>query len=136
MKTISTAHAPRPAGHYSQAVVHNGFVFVAGQLPLNPITQKPLEPSELDEGTQAALADAQTERTLRNVEAVLVEAGTDLNHVLSATLFVVGRDLWPPVNAAFSRVFGGHKPARAIVPVPELKPGCLVEIQVVAALPG
>ena len=134
MEFISTAQAPRPAGHYSQAVVHNGLVFVAGQLPLNPITQKPLDLSELDGDTQDALADAQTERTLRNVEVILHEAGSDLDHVLSATLYVVGRDLWPPVNAAFSRVFSGHKPARAIVPVPELKPGCLVEIQVVAAI--
>jgi 2-iminobutanoate/2-iminopropanoate deaminase len=111
-------------------------VYVAGQLPLNPVTSKPLDASELEDASPEALADAQTERTLRNVEAVLAAAGTDLSRVLSATLYVTGRELWPPVNAAFARVFGSHKPARAIVPVPELKPGCLVEIQVVAALPS
>jgi 2-iminobutanoate/2-iminopropanoate deaminase len=136
MRRIQTAHAPAPAGHYSQGVVHSGVVYVAGQLPLNPVTSKPVDSSELDDGSVEALADAQTERTLRNVEAVLKAAGTDLSHVLSATLYVTGRDLWPPVNAAFARVMGSHKPARAIVPVPELKPGCLVEIQVTAALPG
>ena len=135
MDFIQTTHAPRPAGHYSQAVVHGGFVFVAGQLPLNPVTGKVLDSSELDDGSPETLADAQTERTLRNVEAVLKAAGTDMDHVVNVTLYVVGRGLWPPVNEAFSRVFAGHRPARAIIPVPELKPGCLVEIQVVAALP-
>ena len=136
MRGIETAHAPVPAGHYAQGVVHGGVVYVAGQLPLNPITSKPLDSSQLDDPSREALADAQTERTLRNVEAVLVAAGTDLSHVLSATLYVTGRDLWAPVNEAFARVMGAHKPARAIVPVPELKPGCLVEIQVTAAVPG
>jgi 2-iminobutanoate/2-iminopropanoate deaminase len=136
MRSIETAHAPRPAGHYAQGIVHGGLVYVAGQLPLNPVTLKPLDASELDDRSPEALADAQTERTLRNVEAVLAAAGTDLSRVLSATVYVTGRYLWTPVNEAFARVFGSHKPARAIVPVPELKPGCLVEIQVVAALPG
>lgn len=136
MQGIETAHAPAPAGHYSQGMVHGGIVYVAGQLPLNPVTSKPVASSELDDPSLEALADAQTERTLRNVEAVLTAAGTDLSHVLTATLYVTGRDLWGPVNAAFARVMGAHRPARAIVPVPELKPGCLVEIQVTAALPG
>ena len=126
MKTVTTAHAPRPAGHYSQAVVHGGLVYVAGQLPLNPVTGH-----VVDEGDP----DSQTERTLRNVEAILREAGTDLHHVLSMTIYVTGRDLWPAVNAAYARVMGNHRPARAIVPVPELKEGCCIEVQAVAVLP-
>jgi 2-iminobutanoate/2-iminopropanoate deaminase len=126
MKSVSSAHAPRPAGHYSQAIVHDGLVYVAGQLPLNPVTGHVVEEGD---------PDGQTERTLRNVEAILREAGTDLRHVLSMTIYVTGRDLWPAVNAAYARVMGEHRPARAIVPVPELKEGCCIEIQAVAALP-
>ena len=126
IQTIRTPHAPAPAGHYSQATVYNGLVYVAWQLPLNPHTGHVEHEGD---------AEAQTERTLRNVEAVLTAAGSDLNHLLSVTLYVTGRDLWPQVNAAFNRVLGTHKPARAIIPVPELKPGCTIEIQAVAAVP-
>ena len=126
VQIVDTPHAPRPAGHYAQATVHNGVVYTAGQLPLNPHTGHVEHEGD---------AEAQTERTLRNVEAILQAAGTDLSHALSVTLFVTGRDLWPAVNTAFNRVLGNHTPARAIIPVPELKPGCTVEIQVIAAMP-
>lgn len=124
MQTITTTEAPKPAGHYSQAIVHGGLVFVAGQLPLNPATGEVM-------GTNA---EAQTEQTLRNVEAILKASGSGLDRLLSVTIYVTGRMHWGPVNQAFERVLGDHKPARAIIPVPELKPGCLVEIQAIAAV--
>ena len=101
IQTVQTPHAPAPAGHYSQATIHNGVVYVAGQLPLNPHTGHVEHEGD---------AEAQAERTLRNVEAILVAAGTDLSHLLSVTLYVTGRDLWPAVNTAFTRVMGGHRP--------------------------
>ena len=125
MHPISTANAPQPAGHYSQAIVHGGLVYVAGQLPLNPAAGEVVAPGD---------AEAQTEQTLRNVEAVLCAAGSGLDRLLSVTIFVTGRDLWGPVNAAYARVLGDHRPARAIVPVGELKPGCLLEIQAIATI--
>ena len=125
MRFISTPDAPSPAGHYSQGVVHGGLVYVAGQLPLDPATGEVVAPGN---------ADAQTERTLRNVEAVLAAAGSGLDRLLSVTIYVTGRDLWGAVNAAYARVLGAHRPARAIVPVGELKPGCAIEIQAIAAL--
>ena len=124
MQAISTSSAPKPAGHYSQAIVHNGLVFVAGQLPLDPVT------SEVVGGDSAA---AQTEQTLRNIDAILREAGSGLEHILSATVYVTSRDHWKDVNATFERMLGDHRPARAIVPVASLRVGCVVEIQVVAA---
>lgn len=124
MQTVTTPNAPQPAGHYAQAVVHHGLVYVAGQLPLNPTTGEVVGPGD---------AEAQTEQVLRNVDAVLRAAGSGLDRLLSVTIFVVGSDLWTPVNAAYARMLGGHRPARAIVPVRELKPGCLLEIQVIAA---
>ncbi|HUX35200.1 MAG TPA: Rid family detoxifying hydrolase [Gemmatimonadaceae bacterium] len=124
MHPVSTPTAPPPAGHYSQGIVHNGLVYVAGQLPLDPAT-----------GTVVGAGDieAQTEQVLRNVDAVLRAANSGLDQLLSVTVFVTGRDLWAGVNAAYGRLLGAHRPARAIVPVGELKPGCLIEVQAIAA---
>ena len=125
MKPIETANAPRPAGHYAQAMVHAGLVHVAGQLPLDPETGEVV----------GSDIETQTERTLRNVEAILARAGTDLQHLLSVTVYVTDRSLWGGFNTVFARLLGDHRPARAVVPVPELRHGCLVEIQAVAAVP-
>jgi 2-iminobutanoate/2-iminopropanoate deaminase len=124
MRIVQTADAPTPAGHYSQGIVHGGVVHVAGQLPLEPAS------GALVEGG----IEAQTERTLRNVEAVLVAAGSGLDRVLSMTVYVTDIALWPQVNETFARVMGEHRPARAVVPVPALRKGCLIEIQAVAAV--
>ena len=125
MERIETANAPGPAGHYAQGMRHGGVVYVAGQLPLDPATGDVVGED----------IETQTERTLRNVEAVLAAAGTDLQHLLSVTVYVTDRQLWPGFNTAFARLLGDHRPARAVVPVPELRHGCLVEIQAVAAMP-
>jgi 2-iminobutanoate/2-iminopropanoate deaminase len=124
MDYVLTPDAPAPAGHYSQAVVHAGFVFVAGQLPLDPAT-----------GAVVGAGDivAQTEQVFRNVEAVLRAAGSGLDRVVSVTVYVTGRGLWPQVNETCARLFGAHRPARAVIPVSELKPGCLIEVQATAA---
>ena len=123
MHTIETPHAPHPAGHYAQAVVNGGLVFVAGQLPIDPSDpQRP--PGDVEE---------QTERALRNVEAILSAAGSGLDRLLSVTVYVADISLWQRVNAAYGRVLGAHRPARAVVPVTQLHHGYLVEIQAVAA---
>ncbi|HUX34674.1 MAG TPA: Rid family detoxifying hydrolase [Gemmatimonadaceae bacterium] len=124
MHPISTPTAPTPAGHYSQGIVHNGLVYVAGQLPLDPATGNVVGMGDIE---------AQTEQVLHNVDAVLRAANSGLDQLLSVTVFVAGRDLWAGVNAAYGRLLGAHRPARAIVPVGELKPGCLIEVQAIAA---
>ena len=124
MRSISTPDAPKPAGHYSQAVVHAGMVYVAGQLPLDPATGK------LVTGDIAV----QTERTLRNVEAVLEAAGSDLDRLVSVTIFVTDVALWPQVNEVYAKVLGDHRPARAVVPVLPLRHGALLEIQAIAGV--
>ena len=123
MHSISTPAAPTPAGHYSQGIIHDGLVYVAGQLPLDPITAQVVGDGDIE---------AQTEQVLRNVAAVLEAANSGLDQLLSVTLFVTGRELWGPVNGVFARMLGDHRPARAIVPVSELKPGCLIEVQAIA----
>ncbi len=123
-RPIHTDRAPQPAGHYSQAMVYQGMVHVAGQLPLDPDT--------------GAVVDGDTERqaeqTLRNISAILDAAGSGLDLVLSLTVFVRSREDWPGVNDACAKVFGAHRPARAIVGGAELKPGCRVEMTAIAAV--
>lgn len=123
IRIISTDAAPRPAGHYSQGVVHRGVVHVAGQLPIDPQSGAVV-------GTDIG---AQAERTLRNVEAVLAAAGSDLQRLVSVTVYITDRGLWAGFDETFARVLGAHRPARAVVPVPTLRHGCLLEIQAVAA---
>lgn len=122
MQFITTEAAPIPAGHYSQAVVHNGFVFVAGQLAFVP-EQKEHRPGPIAE---------QAEQTLRNVAAILNAAGSGLDKVVQMTIYVSDMEAWGEVNAVYARVMGSHRPARAIVPVKDLHHGYAIEIQAIA----
>jgi 2-iminobutanoate/2-iminopropanoate deaminase len=124
MHAITTPHAPVPAGHYSQAIVHNGAVYVAGQLAIVP------GQSEHRVGTIAE----QTEQTLRNIEAILIAAGSGLDRVLQMTIYVSDIELWGEVNATYARVMGAHRPARAVVPVKDLHHGYQIEIQAIGAV--
>lgn len=125
MKAVVTQGAPAPAGHYAQGVVHGGLVYVAGQLGKDP-ARPDAPPGTLEE---------QTERALRNVEAVLVAAGSDLTRVLQVTVYVSDAAFWGRVNEIYARVMGEHRPARAIVPVSEFRGGWQIEIQAIAAAP-
>lgn len=124
MKTIQPPDQPQPKGHYSPGVEHNGLIYVSGQLPMTLDTREPIT-GDIGE---------QTELALRNVEAVLNAGGSDLNHVLQMTIYVSDMELWDEVNAAYKRVMGEHRPARAIVPVKDLHFGTKIEIQAIAAV--
>jgi 2-iminobutanoate/2-iminopropanoate deaminase len=80
------------------------------------------------------LIEAQTELALLNVEAVLLAAGSDLNHVVQMTIYISDMELWSRVNEVYARVLGEHRPARAIVPVKDLHFGTKIEIQAIAAV--
>ena len=124
IKRINTPDAPQPAGHYSQATVYNGLVFVAGQLSIDPATgEKKLGPIE-----------EQTEQALKNVHAIIKAAGSDWDRVLKMTVFVADINLWDAVNKVYSRILGENRPARAIIPCGELHYGFLIEIEAVAAV--
>ncbi len=124
MQLVETGRAPAPGGHYSQAVVHNGFVFVAGQLPIEPGAQAP-RPGSIRE---------QTVQALRNVQAILEAAGSGLDRVVQMTIYVSDMSLWSEVNAAYADIMGAHRPARAVVPVKDLHYGYQLEVQVIAAV--
>jgi 2-iminobutanoate/2-iminopropanoate deaminase len=123
MRTIQPADQPQPKGHYSPGIEHNGLIFVSGQLPMTLDTREPFTGS----------IEEQTELALRNVEAVLHAAGSGLQHVLQFTIYVSDMELWGAVNAAYARVMGNHRPARAIVPVKDLHFDTKIEIQAIAA---
>ncbi len=124
MKTIQPQNQPSPKGHYSPGVEHNGVIYVSGQLPLDLETRQPFTG---DIGLQTQLA-------LKNVEAVLNAGGSSLDKVLQMTIYVSDMSLWDAVNKKYAEVMGGHKPARAIVPVKDLHFGTKIEIQAVAAV--
>lgn len=123
IRRIQTPGAPTPAGHYSQATVHGGLVYVAGQLAIDPATGE----------RRLGSIEEQTERALRNVEAILEAANSDWSRVLKVTVYVADIELWGAVNTVYARILGPHKPARAIVPTKDLHHGFLVEIDAVAA---
>jgi 2-iminobutanoate/2-iminopropanoate deaminase len=124
LKKINLRDAPEPKGHYSAAVVHNGLIFVSGQLPVDPVSGE----------EKTSSIEEQTEQALRNVETVLQEAGSDLSHVLKFTIFVEDESLWGAVNETYKNVLGEHKPARAIIPVGKFRGDFLIEIEAVAVV--
>jgi len=124
MEKIKLPNAPSPKGHYSPAVVHNGLIFVSGQLPRDPIS------GEVETGS----IEAQTELALRNVEQILLTANSDLHHVLQMTIYISEMELWDKINEVYARILGEHKPARAIVPVKDLHFDTKIEIQAIAAV--
>jgi len=124
MRHVRTESAPMPAGHYSQAVVYGGLVFVSGQLPVDPVSREP----------ETGPVEAQTLRALENVKAIVEASGSDLSRVLKVTVYIADVALWSRVNSVYADFFGDHRPARVVVPVPELHHGVLVEIDAVAAV--
>ena len=124
IKSITTPNAPTPAGHYSQATVHNGLVFVAGQLSIDPATGQHLLGS----------IEEQTEQTLKNVGAILEASGSDFNHVLKMTVYVSDIKYWGAVNEIYKKFLGEHRPARAVIPTRDLHHGFLIEIDAIAAV--
>jgi 2-iminobutanoate/2-iminopropanoate deaminase len=123
IKRINTPNAPKPAGHYSQATVCNGLVFVAGQLSIDPATG----------AHKTGAIEEQTELALSNVLAILEAAGSDWSRVLKMTVYVADINLWDAVNKVYSRMLGEHRPARAIIPTGALHHGFLIEVDAVAA---
>jgi 2-iminobutanoate/2-iminopropanoate deaminase len=129
MHVISTDNAPHPAGHYEQARVFNGIVYVSGQLPVDPTGAD-------GDSREPGTIEAQTQQALDNVAAVLRAAGSDINHVLKTTVYVSDINLWSRVNDVYATFFGDHRPARAVVPTRELHYGFQVEIEAIAVQTG
>ncbi len=125
MRVITTEKAPKPLGHYSQAIACNGLLFISGQLPLDPQDPSRPVPSTIEE--QMLLA-------LKNLKEILSASGSSLEKVVKVTLFIADITLWAKVNEIYGEFFGSHRPARSAVPTKELPRGCLIEIEAIAAV--
>ena len=119
---ISTQNAPASIGPFSQAVKANGFVFVSGQVAIDPATQKVIEGD----------VSAQTEQIIRNIQAILDAAGTTLQNVVQSRVFLRSMGDFAAMNAVYGRFFVSNHPARTTIEVSRLPLDVAVEIDVVA----
>ncbi|HEX9936005.1 MAG TPA: RidA family protein [Longimicrobium sp.] len=124
LRIVQTDQAPAAIGPYSQGIVANGFVYTAGQIPLDPAT------GTLVEGDIAT----QTERVMQNVQAVLQAAGADLSTVVKTTVFLRDMGDFAAMNEVYGRWFAGHAPARSTVQAARLPRDVAVEIEAIAVV--
>ncbi|MBI4523138.1 MAG: RidA family protein [Deltaproteobacteria bacterium] len=121
-EAIVTDAAPKAIGPYEQGIRVHGFIFTAGQIPLDPKTGNVVEGG----------IGAQTKQVLENLSAVLKAGGSSLDQVIKATVFLKNMADFPAMNEVYAGYFGASKPARSTVAVAELPRGALVEIDLVA----
>ena len=120
---VTTDRGPKPIGPYSQAIKANGFIYLSGQVALDPKSGEMV-------GTDIRL---QTERTLENIKGILEAAGVNLHHVIKTTVFLKDMNDFSAMNEVYARYFTSAPPARSTVQVSRLPKDALVEIEVIAA---
>lgn len=120
-KVIATTNAPGAIGPYSQAIDTGSFVFISGQIPVNPAT------GEIPEGIEAQAA-----QSMANIKAILAEAGLTMDNVIKTTVFLADMSLFADMNKVYAENFTAPFPARSAVAVKELPKQVLVEIEVIA----
>jgi len=123
-KSVRTDRAPAAIGPYSQGIACGGFLFCSGQIPLDPASGKMVEGG----------IEAQTERVLRNLEAVLAAGGSSLAAVVRTTVYLADLGDFPAMNAVYGRFFPADPPARATVQAAKLPAGARVEIDAIASI--
>jgi 2-iminobutanoate/2-iminopropanoate deaminase len=123
MKKISTPNAPAAVGPYSQAIDAGAFIFLAGQIPLDPKT------GQLVEGG----VDVQTKRVIENIKAVLAAAGSDLTKIVSSTVYLTDMNDFAKMNEVYASYFAEPYPARVTIAIKSLPKNAMVEIAVIAA---
>jgi 2-iminobutanoate/2-iminopropanoate deaminase len=122
---VQTDHAPAAIGPYSQGIIANGFVFTAGQIPLDPATMQLVGGEDVG---------SQTERVMENLKAILVEAGASLSTVVKTTVFLKDMDDFSAMNEVYGRHFGSHRPARSTIQAAKLPKDVRVEIEAIAVV--
>jgi 2-iminobutanoate/2-iminopropanoate deaminase len=123
-KRVETASAPAAIGPYSQAIIANGFVYTAGQIPLDPAS------GQLVEGDIAE----QTRRVMQSLQAILEAAGASLQTVVKTTVFLQDMNDFAAMNGVYAEYFGNHKPARSTVQAARLPRDVKVEIEAIAVV--
>lgn len=122
MKIISTANAPQAIGPYSQAIEANGTLYISGQISLDPQTMEFVSND----------VEAQTHQCLKNIQAILSEAGYTLENVVKCGIFLADMNDFTVVNDVYAQYFSNHKPARACVQVARLPRDAKIEIEAIA----
>lgn len=123
-KVVNTDAAPAAIGPYSQGIVANGFVFTAGQIPLDPATMTVVTGGITE----------QSERVMQNLEAILSAAGASFGSVVKTTCFLANLDDFGAFNAVYASRFGDRPPARSTVQVAKLPMGVLIEVECIAVV--
>ena len=123
IERIVTREAPTPAGHYAQATAHDGLLFVAGQIPVRPDGTHGFDSPFEDQARQA----------LANLLAIVRAGGSAPERLLKVNVYIVDIAHWPAFNKVYAEMMGEARPARAVIPVPELHHGYLVEVDAIAA---
>ncbi len=126
MQKIQVKDSPKPVGHYSQAIVSGGLLFTSGILPIKIKTSEKL-PIDLS-------IEEQLKVVFDNLTQILQEVGLKPDKIVKATVYIAGGENWGIVNELFAKFFGEHRPARSIIPVPELHFGYKVELEAIAEL--
>lgn len=121
-KVIATTNAPAAIGPYSQAIEYNGMVYASGQIPVNPATGE----------VESDNIEGQANQSLKNVGAILKEAGLDYSDVIKTTCFLADIADFAEFNEVYSRYFKEEAPARSCVAVKDLPKGVLCEVEVIA----
>jgi 2-iminobutanoate/2-iminopropanoate deaminase len=124
-RSVAVSGAPKASGPYSQGVVANGFLYTAGTLARDPVTNNPVEGD----------ITVQTNRVLDNLEAILAGAGCSLKDVVKVTVYMTDLTEFPKMNEAYAKRFGDHKPARTTIQAAKLPGGATMEVEMVARLP-
>lgn len=122
-KIINTPHAPAPIGPYNQSVMANGFLFISGQIAINPSNGE----------IEATTITEETEQVMKNLDAILIEAGMTFSHVVKTTIFLSDMSHFSTVNEMYAKFFQSEHPARETVAVKGLPKGVNVEISMIAA---
>ena len=121
-QVIATEHAPKAIGPYSQAIRANGLIFVSGQTPIDPATQQLINGS----------IGEQTERVLRNIEAILTQAGSSMAKVVRCGVFLKDMSDFTAMNEVYGKFFKSEPPARTTIQAAKLPKDCMVEIDAIA----
>ncbi|NBO48409.1 MAG: RidA family protein [Chitinophagia bacterium] len=122
-KIINTPLAPAPIGPYNQSVMANGFLFISGQIAINPSNGE----------MEATTITEETEQVMKNLDAILIEAGMTFSHVVKTTIFLSDISHFSTVNEVYAKFFQSEHPARETVAVKGLPKGVNVEISMIAA---
>jgi len=123
MNIIQSPDMPLSNGHYSMCIEHNGTLYTAGQLPIDPVSK--LIPETIEEQTQLVLA---------KIETIVKAGGSSKENIIQMRLYISDISLWSRVNEVYAGFFGKHKPVRAVIPTRDLHYGCLIEVEAVAAI--